>query len=45
MWGDLEPDPVLWALDLNPQLIYQQGFKESIINPPSRCTNRLIKVG
>lgn len=28
LWGDPEPDLVLWALDLSARLIYQQGFEE-----------------
>lgn len=37
--GDPEPDLVLWALDQSPRLVHQQGFEESIIDTPSRCTN------
>lgn len=40
LWGDPEPDPVLWASDLSPQLTHQQGLKESIITPSSTWGSR-----
>lgn len=45
LWGDPEPDLVLWALDQSPRLVHQQGFEESIIDTPSRCTNGHVKAG